>query len=76
MFAASARRLRRELDGGADAAFRRVLAMAAPDLADRLAQRGGGDGVGVPRVFPGLTDAGYPKDPITAHGITDALLDA
>jgi menaquinone-9 beta-reductase len=84
--ATSAQRLRRELDGGADAAFRRVLAMAAPDLADRLAQRGGG---GPPRVFPGLTgylrdaagpgwalvgDAGYFKDPITAHGITDAQL--
>jgi flavin-dependent dehydrogenase len=86
--ATSAQRLRRELDGGADAAFRRVLAMAAPDLADRLAQR---DAVGPRRVFPGLTgylrdaagpgwalvgDAGYFKDPITAHGITDALRDA
>ena len=86
--ATSAERLRREPDLSADAAWRRVLAQAAPDLADRLAHQGG---AGPPRVFPGLTgylrdaagpgwalvgDAGYFKDPITAHGITDALRDA
>ena len=86
--ATSAERLRRELGGGADAALRRILAQAAPGLAERLDQRGA---AGPPRVFPGLTgylrdaagpgwalvgDAGYFKDPITAHGITDALRDA
>jgi flavin-dependent dehydrogenase len=86
--ATSAKRLRRELDAGPDAAFRRVLAQAAPGLADRLAHRGA---AGPPRVFPGLTgylrdaagpgwalvgDAGYFKDPLTAHGITDAFRDA
>jgi len=86
--ATSAARLRRELDGGAEAGLRRILGRAAPGLADRLADRGA---AGPPRVFPGLTgylrdaagpgwalvgDAGYFKDPITAHGITDALRDA
>ena len=89
VFAATgAERLRREPDRGADAAWRRILAQAAPGLAERLDQRGA---AGPPRVFPGLTgylrdaagpgwalvgDAGYFKDPITAHGITDALRDA
>ena len=73
---------------GADAAWRRILGQAAPGLAERLEHRGP---AGPPRVFPGLTgylreaagpgwalvgDAGYFKDPITAHGITDALRDA
>jgi flavin-dependent dehydrogenase len=86
--ATSAERLRRELDGGAEAGFRHILAGAAPDLADQLDHHGA---AGPPRVFPGLTgylrdaagpgwalvgDAGYFKDPITAHGITDALRDA
>jgi len=86
--ATSAERLRRELDGGAEAGMRRILARAAPGLADRLDHH---DVAGPPRVFPGLTgylrdaggpgwalvgDAGYFKDPITAHGITDALRDA
>ena len=86
--ATSAERLRRELDGGAEAGLRRILTEAAPELADRLDHHGA---VGPPRVFPGLTgylrdaagpgwalvgDAGYFKDPITAHGITDALRDA
>jgi flavin-dependent dehydrogenase len=86
--ATSPQRLRRELEGGADAGFRRLLARAAPDLADRLGHR---TAAGRPRVFPGLTgylrqaagpgwalvgDAGYFKDPLTAHGITDALRDA
>ena len=86
--ATSAERLRRELDGGAEAGLRRILARAAPELADRLDHH---RAAGPPRVFPGLTgylrdaagpgwalvgDAGYFKDPITAHGITDALRDA
>jgi len=86
--ATSAERLRRELDGGADTAWRRILTRAAPGLAERLDHRGA---AGPPRVFPGLTgylrdaagpgwalvgDAGYFKDPISAHGITDALRDA
>ena len=86
--ATSAERLRRELDAGPEAGLRRVLAGTAPGLADRIEHHGA---AGPPRVFPGLTgylrdaagpgwalvgDAGYFKDPITAHGITDALRDA
>jgi 2-polyprenyl-6-methoxyphenol hydroxylase-like FAD-dependent oxidoreductase len=86
--ATSAERLRGEPDLSSYAAWRRILAQAAPGLAERLDQRGP---AGSPRVFPGLTgylrdaagpgwalvgDAGYFKDPITAHGITDALRDA
>jgi len=86
--ASSAESIRRELDGGAEAGLRRVLARAAPGLADRLVRHGA---VGPARAFPGLPgylrdaagpgwalvgDAGYFKDPITAHGITDALRDA
>jgi menaquinone-9 beta-reductase len=86
--ATSAERLRREPERGAEAAWRRILDRAAPGLAERLDRRGA---AGPPRVFPGLTgylrdaagpgwalvgDAGYFKDPITAHGITDALRDA
>jgi 2-polyprenyl-6-methoxyphenol hydroxylase-like FAD-dependent oxidoreductase len=86
--ATSAERLRREPDRGTDAAWRHIIARAAPGLAERLDRRGP---AGPPRVFPGLTgylreaagpgwalvgDAGYFKDPITAHGITDALRDA
>ena len=86
--ASSAESMRREFDGGAEAGLRRVLARAAPGLADRLEHHGA---AGPPRAFPGLPgylrdaagpgwalvgDAGYFKDPITAHGITDALRDA
>ena len=89
VFAATgAERLRRELDAGAEAGLRRLLDKAAPGLADRIDPQGA---AGPPRVFPGLTgylrdaagpgwalvgDAGYFKDPITAHGITDAFRDA
>ncbi len=77
-------RLWGEPDLGTYAVWRRILAQAAPGLAERLDQRGP---AGPPRVFPGLTgylrdaagpgwalvgDAGYFKDPITAHGITGA----
>src|SRR5215472_3307155 len=86
--ATSAESLRGELDGGAEAGLRRILARAVPELADRLDHQ---VAAGPPRVFPGLTgylrdaagpgwalvgDAGYFKDPITAHGITDAFRDA
>jgi flavin-dependent dehydrogenase len=86
--ATSADRRPCELDGGADVAWRRILGRAAPGLAERFGRPGA---AGSPRVFPGLTgylrdaagpgwalvgDAGYFKDPITAHGITDALRDA
>ena len=86
--ATSAERLQSEPGRGADAAWRHILDRAAPGLAERLDRRGP---AGSPRVFPGLTgylrdatgpgwalvgDAGYFKDPITAHGITDALRDA
>ena len=69
-----------------DAAFRRLLDTAAPGLDLRGTRQDG-----PVRGFPGLPgylrraagpgwalvgDAGYFKDPLTAHGITDALRDA
>lgn len=71
-----------------DASYRAVLAEAAPLLAVELAAA---RLVGPVRGFPGIPgylraatgpgwalvgDAGWYKDPITAHGITDALRDA
>jgi flavin-dependent dehydrogenase len=68
--------------------YRRVLSESAPDLARRL---GESRLVGRLRGFPGqpgyfrrafgpgwalVGDAGYFKDPITAHGLSDALRDA
>jgi flavin-dependent dehydrogenase len=68
--------------------FTSVLTAAAPGLADELRGR---EPVARFRSFPGLNgflrpahgpgwalvgDAGYFKDPMTAHGITDALRDA
>ena len=65
-----------------------MLSEAAPDLADACATR---CCTGSLHGFPGqlgsvresagpgwalVGDAGYFKDPLTAHGITDALLDA
>ncbi|GAA4872579.1 NAD(P)/FAD-dependent oxidoreductase [Actinomycetospora straminea] len=77
------------LRGDLEGAHRALLAEAAPDLGDRL---GGPDaGPRRVRGFPGVPgfvrraggpgwalvgDAGYFKDPLTAHGITDALRDA
>lgn len=67
-------------------AFYPLLTRAAPDVARRI-----GSPVGALRGYPGqpgwvrassgpgwalVGDAGYFKDPITAHGITDALRDA
>jgi flavin-dependent dehydrogenase len=69
-----------------EAAFRRLLGLAAPGL-----DLGATPWHGPVRGFPGLPgylrratgpgwalvgDAGYFKDPLTAHGITDALRDA
>ena len=73
--------------GGLDA-FHEVVRAASPALAERLADAIGPAGV---RTFGGLPgylrrpygrgwalvgDAGYWKDPISAHGLTDALRDA
>jgi 2-polyprenyl-6-methoxyphenol hydroxylase-like FAD-dependent oxidoreductase len=89
VFAATTReRFRRELVRDPTRGFRRLLADAAPELADRLAET---PPAGPLRRFPGrlghlrraagpgwalVGDAGYFKDPITAHGLTDALRDA
>ena len=71
-----------------DATYRSLLAEADPELACSI---GAAPPVGTLRAFPGqpgwirasagpgwalVGDAGYFKDPITAHGITDALRDA
>ena len=73
---------------GVDIAFRGGLRAAAPELAAALQDS---EPAGRLRSFPGrpghlrraqgpgwalVGDAGYFKDPITAHGITDALRDA
>jgi flavin-dependent dehydrogenase len=71
-----------------DTAFRRQLGMAHPELADRVSagvrvsQFRGTTGLpGFLRqpVGPGwalVGDAGYTKDPVSAHGISDGLRDA
>jgi flavin-dependent dehydrogenase len=71
-----------------EASFRSLLAEAAPEVAQSIAAAPPG---GRLRGFPGapgyvrscggpgwalVGDAAYYKDPITAHGITDALRDA
>jgi 2-polyprenyl-6-methoxyphenol hydroxylase-like FAD-dependent oxidoreductase len=71
-----------------ETAFRLLLAEAAPQVAQSIANTAS---AGRLRGFPGMPgylrscggpgwalvgDAGYYKDPITAHGITDALRDA
>lgn len=73
---------------GVDGVYRALLAEAAPDVARTI---GAARPTGALRAFPGhpgwirasagpgwalVGDAGYFKDPITAHGITDALRDA
>jgi flavin-dependent dehydrogenase len=73
---------------GVERLFATVLAQAAPEVAAALAGRAA---VGRFRSFPGfggylrrahgpgwalVGDAGYFKDPMTAHGISDALRDA
>lgn len=86
--AASAERFERELRVDLADSFRRILAEVRGGLAERVAA---GEQVERLRGFPGLSgyfrqpsgpgwalvgDAGYFKDPITAHGISDALRDA
>ncbi len=75
-------------NGSLEAAFRLLLAEAGPEVAKSIGDQ---TPVGRLRGFPGVAgylrssagpgwalvgDAGYYKDPITAHGITDALRDA
>ena len=79
------RSLRRD---GAESAFTALLASAGPALVDRVAEatpadrmHGWSGAVGYLRGCwgPGwalVGDAGYFKDPITTHGMTDALRDA
>jgi flavin-dependent dehydrogenase len=81
-------RLREELRGSAASAYRPMIWHAAPSVAAQLADatmtepiRGFGGRVGFIKRAAGpgwalVGDAGYFKDPLTAHGITDALRDA
>jgi menaquinone-9 beta-reductase len=81
-------RLPRELQGDTAAAYRRLIREAAPLVDARLDQArmvepvrgfGGHPGFIKRSTGPGwalVGDAGYFKDPLTAHGITDALRDA
>jgi 2-polyprenyl-6-methoxyphenol hydroxylase-like FAD-dependent oxidoreductase len=85
---APSRRFREEIRFDPAAGFARILGECSPDLAARVA---GAERVGSLQGFAGqvgflrqswgpgwalVGDAGYFKDPITAHGITDALRDA
>ena len=78
----------RESRHGLDRLHRRIVARVAPDLMPTV---DAGPPAGRLRAFPGIPgfmrrsagpgwalvgDAGYFKDPATAHGITDALRDA
>ena len=73
---------------GGEETFHQLLAASSPELADRLAAA---EAVSPLRTFMGrpghvrrswgpgwalVGDAGYYKDPVSAHGITDALRDA
>ncbi|MBA2953339.1 NAD(P)/FAD-dependent oxidoreductase [Nocardioides sp. MAH-18] len=81
-------RMRQLRRAGADAAFSAVLAAAGPDLHDRVLSSETSSRLhgwaGLPGYLrrpwgPGwalVGDAGYYRDPITSHGITDALRDA
>jgi flavin-dependent dehydrogenase len=84
----SAQHFTAERRGGLDEMFVRVLSEAAPRAAATLASA---EQSGALRGFPGVPgilrravgpgwalvgDAGYFKDPLTAHGISDALRDA
>jgi flavin-dependent dehydrogenase len=86
--AVPASRLPRELHGDTPAAYRRLIREASPLLDARLDEArmvepvrgfGGHPGFIKRSTGPGwalVGDAGYFKDPLTAHGITDALRDA
>lgn len=81
-------RFRREPRHDLAALYRRVIAESAPELAERLSTAqldgrvwafAGRKGFLRQPWGPGwalVGDAGYFKDPLTAHGITDALRDA
>jgi flavin-dependent dehydrogenase len=80
-------RFRQELAGGLESIHQTVLRQAAPDLASDLAWArqtklrafAGAQGFLRRSYGPGwalVGDAGFFRDPITAHGITDALRDA
>jgi menaquinone-9 beta-reductase len=85
---ASGRRFMSDLRFDLEGAFARILAEVSPETAERVA---GARRVGPVRGFPGVPgwlrrpygdgwalvgDAGYFKDPQTAHGLADALRDA
>jgi 2-polyprenyl-6-methoxyphenol hydroxylase-like FAD-dependent oxidoreductase len=84
----NAARMRSLRSSGAEHAFATLLALAAPAFVDRVAEathasglRGWGGLPGYLRRSWGngwalVGDAGYFKDPITTHGMTDALRDA
>jgi flavin-dependent dehydrogenase len=81
-------RMRALRRGGTDRAFAGLLAETSSDLADRVLpakpdsrMRGWAGEAGFVRQSSGpgwalVGDAGYYKDPITTHGITDAVRDA
>ena len=84
----SAQRFADEVRADVPRGYRRILAETAPELAERL---GGARLAGSLHGFPGhpgylrrpwgqgwalVGDSAYFKDPITAHGISDALRDA
>ena len=83
-----AARFRHEVRGDSVANYRRLLREVCPEFADRLESAtqlepvhgfGGHPGFIKRSTGPGwalVGDAGYFKDPATAHGITDALRDA
>jgi 2-polyprenyl-6-methoxyphenol hydroxylase-like FAD-dependent oxidoreductase len=86
--AAPAARMREEIRGGAASAYRRLIREACASIGTRLHTarqvepvRGFGGHPGFIKRSTGdgwalVGDAGYFKDPLTAHGITDALRDA
>lgn len=87
VFAARPNDLVAEFQDDSDGEFQRLLRHAGPDLADRVSagsRATGFRGTTLPGFIrqpwgPGwalVGDAGYTKDPISAHGISDALRDA
>ncbi len=83
-----ASQFREQVSGNAQEAYHRLLSLGAPSFAEAIRAgrqieqvRGFGGQVGIIRRCHGLGwalvgDAGYFKDPLTAHGITDGLRDA